>query len=281
MGIILMIVVLKIEAGRMQELKQCFRSNVLEVAQDAIQLYARGLFNVESLMDQLLKEWEVQREGDDEPSPKLLRRMAQRICSRVLCAAWRSPDSDVRNCAYDNLRQYLTLLLQRSHYADSLRQQTIALEDVIQQTLELLYCEVLRDPCAGPDDPAAFLKWVQTYMIHQAYGFVEKSVRTPVLSLDENIELIAEQIVDMSSGDPMDHMLRYELRQQLLDAILSLRNPSYQKVLIYTFIVGMDECEIAQVLNVSVQKIYLWRYRALKALQSKSEVIETLHFLLE
>ncbi len=265
----------------MQELKQRFRSNVLGVAQDAIQLYARGLFNVESLVDQLLKEWEVQRKGDDEPSDKLLRRMAQRICSRALCAAWRSPDSDVRNCAYDNLKQYLTSLLQHSSYANKLRQQAIALEDVIQQTLELLYCEVLDDPCAGPDDPAAFLKWVQTYMIHQAYGFVEKSVRIPVVSLDENIELIAEQIVDMRSGDPMDHMLRYELHEQLLDAILSLRNPSHQKVLIYTFIVGMDESEIAQGLNVSVQKIYLWRYRALKALQSKSEVIEALHFLLE
>jgi RNA polymerase sigma factor (sigma-70 family) len=140
---------------------------------------------------------------------------------------------------------------------------------------------VVHDSCAGPDDPAAFLKWVQTYLIHHASGYLKKCRRTPVISLDAQMELLTEQIVDKESSDPEKCVLYHELQQKLLAAILSLRSRRYQQVLIYTYIAGVDECELAQHLNVPLQTIHMWRFRALKALQRKPEIREALRPLLE
>jgi DNA-directed RNA polymerase specialized sigma24 family protein len=60
-----------------------------------------------------------------------------------------------------------------------------------------------------------------------------------------------------------------------------MRNLRYRQVLIYTYIVGVDESEQARRLQVRVQDIYLWRHRALKALRSKPELIQGLRSLLD
>ena len=66
------------------------------------------------------------------------------------------------------------------------------------------------------------------------------------------------------------------LQQALKDAILSLRNPHYRQVLLYTFLGGMDERDLAACLHVQVQEVYMWRCRALKAIRNNPEVMRAL-----
>ena len=62
------------------------------VANRAIQRYAQGILSVEVLVERMRQEWEERRMGDDIPPQELLTRLAQRICSRELYAAWCSPE---------------------------------------------------------------------------------------------------------------------------------------------------------------------------------------------
>lgn len=265
----------------MSNLSDDLWTRMYDVAEKTIRLYAQGLLAVEALTQQMLHEWEQRRVGADQPSHALLVRIAQRICSRELCSAWRSSDLEVRNCAFSNLRRFLERSLQHTRYAALLQRYANALEDVLHQTLEILHLELVRNASAGPDDPAAFLKWTQTILIRQAHVFLQKCQRDALLSLDEQSELFAEQFVDKSNTDPLEYVLLREVQHTLGNAIVSMRNLRYRQVLIYTYIIGIDERELARRLQVQVQDIYLWRHRALKALRSKPEVMKALRSLLE
>src|SRR5579863_1443125 len=117
-------------------------SNMRAVAEQSIRYYAQGIVTVEELMDGILQGWqEVKRSGDglDLPSHALLTRIAQRICSRELCAAWRSPQPEIRERAYENLRRYLEKSLRNLRYAEALQRSEGAMEDIVHQTL-LEFC---------------------------------------------------------------------------------------------------------------------------------------------
>jgi DNA-directed RNA polymerase specialized sigma24 family protein len=208
-------------------------------------------------------------------------RLAQRICSSELYNAWHSSNSDVCNQAFDNLRRYLERSLQRTRYAVSLQEYAHAMEDALHQTLEVLHCMLTNDTYAGPDDPAAFLKWTQVILIRNAHTFLQKCQREACISLDAQLEPFAEQFVDKRNSDPLEYVLSQELQQKVGEAILSMRNRRYQQVLIYTYLVGVDECELAQHLRVQVRDIYLWRHRALKTLRNNQEVMSNLRSLRE
>jgi RNA polymerase sigma factor (sigma-70 family) len=251
------------------------------VARQAIQSYAQGILTVEQLTEQMIGEWKRQHAGDDEPSQAVLRRNAQRICSRALCAAWRSPDMELRNQAFGNLRRYLEFSLQQTSYARALQQYANATEDVLHQTLETLHLMLTSGRDAGPDDPAAFLKWTQTILIRNAHVFLEQCRRNPCLSLDTAEDPLLEQLVAPNTSDPLEHALLQEVQRTIAEAIASMRNPRYRQVLIYTYLAGIDECELARRLGVRVQEVYMWRHRALKALRNKPEVMNVLRSLLE
>jgi len=246
------------------------------VAEKAIQAYAQGILTLEALSERISSQWQRIHTGDDQPPREVLWRIAQRICSRELYAAWRSSDIVRRNNAFYNLRKYMEHLLTHTRYVSELRDQVHAIEDVTHQTLEIL----LQAGNPGPSDPAAFLKWTQTILIRQARAYQQKLQRDSYISLDAQVELFQEQLVTNSSNndthDPLEHVLLHELRQVLGRAILSMRNPHYRLVLIYTFLIGVDEDEMARRLNVPVQDIYLWRHRALKTLRRNPEVINIL-----
>lgn len=246
------------------------------VANQAVRSCASGILTTDALAQQILREWKALRKGDETPSKGLLRRIALRICSRALCEAWRSPRHEVRNAAYENLRRYLGRSLRSTGYAHWLQQDTHAVEDVLQQALEELYLSITRNPQAGPTDPASFLKWAQTILIRQAHAYVQKRDRDSCLSIENQQELYNEIPSDEQHHDPQQHIERQELHQTLKDAILSLRNRNYQQVLLYTYFVDMDESEIASHLHVPVQEIYMWRYRALRALRKKPEIMQFL-----
>jgi RNA polymerase sigma factor (sigma-70 family) len=265
----------------MVTLSSCLSLKVRDVAKQTVQLYAQGILTVELLAERMIDEWEACRAGEDNPSQAVLTRIAQRICSRELCAAWRSPNTEICNCAFNNLRRHLENSLQRTGYAGSLQQYTNATEDVLHQTLETLYLMQASEACAGPDDPASFLKWTQTILVRNACVFLEQHRRHPCLSLDASAELLSEQLVDTSSSDPLEHVLLQETQQVLGEVISSMRNVRYRQVLISTYLVGLDESELARHLGVRVQEVYMWRHRALKALRDKPEVMRVLRSLLE
>jgi RNA polymerase sigma factor (sigma-70 family) len=250
--------------------------SICRAADQAVQRYVRGILTVEELKERLVQEWEGRRDGEDKSSQALLIRMAQRICSRELHTAWRSPEPERRNLAFGNLRRYLESLLRQKYYVKALELHANLVEDVLHQTMSNLCIALNRNPPAGPDDPAAFLKWAQTILIRDAYAFLQKAHGEACVSLDAQLETFVEQFVDKQNIDPQELVLEGELHQAVKNAILSLRNPRYQQVLIGTYLAGMDESELASHLQVQVQDVYLWRHRAIKALRSRPEVMQAL-----
>src|SRR5947209_4350397 len=212
------------------------RLQIRQVAAQSIRNYARGILTVEVLAEEILQEWKSRCIADEQPSRALLTRIAQRICSRALCAAWRSSQPDLRNHAFDNLRRYLERSLRNSGYGPALQENENAIEDVLHQTLEELHLALTRNPSAGPDDPAAFLKWAQTAVIRHAHVFVQKCKSNRCDSIDAQQETIAYQFVDDHSDDRQERVISQELQQVLKDAILSLTNPRYREVLLCTYL---------------------------------------------
>jgi RNA polymerase sigma factor (sigma-70 family) len=182
----------------------------------------------------------------------------------------------VSELAFENLRRYLEFSLTHSRYAQQLAQIPHAIDDVLNQTLEELHQMLLRSSAAGPDDPAAFLKWTQTIVLRQAYAFLQKNEREQHVSLDNQPDRFSEQLIDSNNTDPQEQIVRKELQEALKNAILSLKNPHYRDVLVGTYLAGMDDSELAAHLGVQVQDVYMWRHRALKTLRSMPEVIQAL-----
>src|SRR5579859_1756900 len=270
-------------------------SQITGVASKVIGWCAQEMLTVEALSEQMLEMWIAIRSGDDQPSHSLLTRIALRICSRALCAAWRSTQPDIRNSAFENLRRYLHRSLRNSSYSASLGRDAHALEDVLHEVLEDLFKAISRNPMAGPDDPASFLKYAQIIARRRAQAYVQKRQQEAFLSLGDFKEYQKEHCADTPDtidtletldtldtlGDkgeqnPERYAENHELQQFLKGAILTLRNRRYQQVLLYTYLGGMEEQELASFLGVSVQEIYMWRYRALQALRNKSEIMQVL-----
>ncbi len=262
----------------MNEQIEDHESIIYAVAEKALHWYVQGILTRESLRAQIICEWEERRIEKDRPSYTLLMRIAQRICSLELYAAWRSSNIDRCNCAFANLRRYLECSLRNSSYRTSLQDYANATEDVVHQALETLHLQLMQGEHGGPKDPATFLRWTQIIALRQMRVFLQKARHDTGLSLEVQMELFSEQFVDNS--DPLDYVLLRELRETLCTAILAMRNLHYQQVLIYTYIAGVDEHELAHRLHVQVQKIYLWRHRALKALRNQPGVEKILRSLL-
>lgn len=248
-------------------------------AELAIARCARELLSVAVVTAHVIEEWRTQAaQAQDQqmPTQELLNRIALRYCSRRLYLACCSLDPDTRNCAFENLERYLKHSLACSRYAQSLAEHANASEDVVQQTLAELHRLISLHPAKGPDDPAAFLKWAQTILIHNAHNLLESRKREMSISLDAQTEAFLDAHVE---GEYIDHSViieAKELQEIIKHAMLSLRNPRYRLVLAGTFLAELDEAELASIMGVQIQDIYLWRHRALKALRSNREVVEAL-----
>lgn len=261
---------------RCGDLEQC----ICSAAALAIGCCAQGLLTIDMVSEQVREEWEAQSHKEDQPTQQLLNRMALRYCSRTLYQECCSTDEEMRNCAFENLRCYLAHSLQRSKYAPPLTQHEGAAEDVLQMALVIAQKACASHPPDGPDDPAAFLKWALTILFRQAYDFVIKTVQEPTISLDAQYEAYIDRLEAQRSYDPEAQFDLQELQQTIGNAILSLSNKRYRQVLFGIYLAGMDEHELATLLGVQVQEVYLWRHRALKALRSNREVVEALRLWL-
>jgi RNA polymerase sigma factor (sigma-70 family) len=254
------------------DLEQCVRS----AAEGAIRRCAQGLLTVETLSARVRQEWDALPYREEQLSQKLLNRIALRHCSRVLFLACCSPDAETRNRAFENLRRYLTRSLQRSPFAEKLVQYEDAAEDVLQATLAIVQKDCAGYPPRGPDDPAAFLKWTLTILDRQAYALTKKREQEPTVSLEAEYVEDRGELENAVSDDPQARFELLELQQTLGNAILSLSNKRYRQVLFGTYLAGLEERELATLLGVQLQDVYLWRHRALKALRSNRKVLEAL-----
>lgn len=263
------------------ELEAKFRRAALE----AIQSYARGILSVDVLVEQMRQHWIEYEQQGAPPAPELLKRIAQRLCSQALCWAWQSRDPQVHECAGMNISRCLRAFLQHTSYAADLGYAEYALEEILQETLVDMQRGYRRESMSGPDNSAAFLKWTQTILVRHAHTYVEKMRRDrgKYLSLEAQTEPFLENdwFIDPRDHDPLDEVLIVELHQALKDAILSLRNQHYRDVLLYTYLVGLDEKEMSRLWGVQVQQIYLWRHRALEALRKNPALIRELYSLRE
>lgn len=258
----------------MEKNRQCIAA-IYDVAEEIADLYT-DIISLQTLVEQLADEWEAHPGAGSEIT--LLKRMALGLCSRAICEAWRSCEPERRERAFVVIRSYLHRKLSRTRYVDVFQRNPHALDDILSQTLETLYLVLENDANAGPANPTAFLDWIHTILKRKVWAYLKKQQQDSSLSLDEQFEEFAEQWVDQRH-DPIDHVLREELRQALKKAILSLRNPRYKQVLWYSFLAGMDENELASRLHVSVGKIALWKHRALKSLRGNEEIMQTLRSL--
>lgn len=71
------------------------------------------------------------------------------------------------------------------------------------------------------------------------------------------------------------------LQQKLLKLILSLTNSAHRRVLLYVYIAGLNEQEVAQRLQLPTQRINLLRLEALKELNTILQAMGDLHSLPE
>ena len=265
----------------MEEIQDEKNDHISRIAVEMVEQYVEGLLSVTTLKERIRNELPVeelskQREGPIEP--RTYKRIAQRICSRTLCMAWRSPDSYLKERAFANMRHYLERILSRSSYVVQWPHTSHSLEDVLHETLETLYALSKREN-GGPDDPDCFLKWTQTIAVRQAYAFAERTKHTNTVSFENNCELFSEQFVEKS--EPLKEVLVQELRDTLIDALTQLRNTQYRQVLFYTYLLHLDGTEVAKKMGVQVQEVYTWHRRALIALRKRPEIIHLLKSIRE
>ena len=91
----------------MEEIQGDKDDYISRIAVEMVAQYVKGLLSVTTLKELI---WlELHKEVHDEQQEEyikqgLYKRIAQRICSRVLYTAWRSSNSYLKECAFANMR---------------------------------------------------------------------------------------------------------------------------------------------------------------------------------
>lgn len=259
---------------------------IRKAAEQIIQGYGQGLLTVDMLKVQIMHELRkrqdkplTQKNGYEKAQKRydVLVNMALQICSRVLYAAWSSEEAELRNRAYENMRRYLERALSSCRYAQKLVRHSDAIDEILNQTLFELFHNFERNPSARPKDPAAFIRWTQVAAFHHAHAFVYRLRNDRYDSLEEGKEVYGEQLIDECNHNPEEGVIAQQLQQVLIRAILALRNPSYRQVLFSLYLEGMEEKELAHILGVSTQEVYMRKFRAVQALRKNPEVVRMLH----
>lgn len=255
----------------MQECTDEIRLALADLAERVVQRYVCGLLRVDWLLERLIQAWRSRPPGEEAAS-SALELLARGLCGQALCEACQSREDSVRDRAFENLRNYLAEILRyavrnTAGGADELR------SEVLQQAMIEIF-QSLRKENGGPAKPVAFFKWARVILLRQLSHCQSQSWYRDWLSLEAQAESVLVGLIDEKSVDPLDTLLRDERQAELKKAIATLRNPQYQAVLLNTFFSGLEERELAALWQVRVKDIYLWRFRALKALRKQFGVAE-------
>jgi len=242
------------------------KTELFELAQSAIQRYARGLVDLDWLYGQLANAASLETGGEATPG-RSLEMLASCLCSRALCEACLASEENVRNLGFENLRNYLAEVL--AHAVVGVPGRVGELRgETLQQTMVEIF-KSLRKGSGGPEQPAAFLKWARVILFRQLSRCRQQAREREGLSLEDQAESALATLVDKTNIDPLETLVRSERLLELRRAIAAMRNPQYRAVLLYIFFIGLEERELAALWQVRVCNISLWRCRALKALRKQ------------
>lgn len=244
------------------------KAELIELAQRAIQRYARDLISVDWLYEQLAYAVPSVARGE----VRSLEWLAHGLCIRALCEACLSREERARERGFEHLRDYLSMVL-----THALRGIPGGVEELRAETLQQTMLEIvksLRAQAGGPEEPAAFLKWARVILFRQLSRCRQRASNERESSLEEQAETAFAVLVDRANIDPLETVLLSERVQELRRAIAAMRNPQYRAVLINIFFVGLEERELAARWHVRVCDISLWRCRALKALRKQAGLLQ-------
>jgi RNA polymerase sigma factor (sigma-70 family) len=250
----------------MRENAVVVQERVRELAERMVRRYVRGLLSVDELAERLLRAWRSSMPGEDAQGPAL-EALARGICSQVLWEACQLSGGWQREVAFERLNDYLEHAF--NEVSGSLRYAFYETrEEVLQQThVEILQC--LQRERGRPEQPMAFLGWARVILRRQLSPYWRPQPCQTALSLEEQEDSSPLEIEDERAPNPLHIVLSRELREELCEAIGSLRNPRYRAVLLRLYLGEMEICEVAEHLRVPIADIYLWHHRALKALHKK------------
>jgi RNA polymerase sigma factor (sigma-70 family) len=244
------------------------RLELIELAQRAIQRYARGLIDVDWLYEQLAR---AASEGKSAATlSHSLEMVACALCSGALCAACLSGEERIRERGFENLRNYLSEVLAHTGVGMGWRAEEIRAETLQQAMVEIF--KSLHKRNGGPMQPAAFLKWARVILFRQLARCRRQVEGTGEHSLEDQAEPTLARLVDRANADPLEAYLRRERLGELRQTIASMRNPQYRAVLFHIFFRGLEERELAALWHVRVRDISLWRCRALKVLRKQAGI---------
>lgn len=243
-------------------------ADLIELAQRAIQRYARDLISVDWLYEQLARAVPSAASGEIHS----LELFAHGLCIRALYEACLSQEERAREQGFEHLRNYLAMVLARALVGVSCGAEELRAETLQQTMLEIV--KSLRTQSGGPGEPAAFLKWARVILFRQLSRCRQRARNERESSLEEQAESVCAVLVDHAHTDPLESVLLSEQVQELRRAIAAMRNPQYRAVLINIFFVGLEERELAARWRVRVCDISLWRCRALKALRKQAGLLQ-------
>lgn len=235
-----------------------------------VRRYIQGVVTVEEFVERLKQAWQTNFPGEVLEG-SALELLARGLCGQILCEACHLAGGQLRDLAFARLGEYLERVLGAVRGPGRCATSEMR-EEVIQKTL----VEILRSQAregGKPVQPMAFLSWVRVILHRQLICYWRQGPQMDLCSLEAQGEEFGAELPDEHEPDPLDEMLRMELREELLAAIASLRNPRYREVLVQTYFSGLEDLEMAVRFQVPVKDIYLWRFRALQLLRKQADVL--------
>ncbi len=122
---------------------------------------------------------------------------------------------------------------------------------------------------------AAFSTWLYRIAVNQSLNAAKKKKR-PVFSLDEPFsdEDDSSSLADIlpDTGDPPDRQAERDAEQEHIRGLILALPENYRMAITLREIQGMSYEEVAEVMNIPVNTVRTWLFRARLSLKEKMEV---------
>ena len=204
--------------------------------------------------------------------------MAGGIYASHLYHLARSPDPAEKNRAYTEFSAYLYRAAYDLVHAEGGSDEQA--KDAVQDTLILIYSTIDRI-----HNPLGFLKYGMTIVIRQCRHTLfpvhpTESLEDLVTRVNKDEEESetdspADKVVDRS--EQADTLETLALHEVLTQALKRLDNAQWRTVLVLGFWGGLKDWEIAKLLDISIQNVYIMRHRAVTKLGLDPDLTQYKH----